>query len=328
MGSLKINGGINIARVHIENATYSDDYNSNIQALKLNDDSWRNTSVVLANMNQSLAGNGLDYQFEGIDRFKVYKTIGKDKSNLYEVYETASSNERVVTDRIVGDFRDYKYYIYPICKEGEFETVSQPFASDSIQIDTGRLFVIGLEWQHENVYKVDKNNIWRFTLNIKDNGTTLNTNKLFSDTQNQYKQMTGSFRGYNTKTTISALLGEIDCTDAQYVEDIEKIEAWEKFCKSNKLKLLIDTKGRIFVGEIDNNPSIEYGKSLSMESTVTFSFVELNSFESITVLGELYEDTVVVEDVNAIQIYDIDYLYDINGKDVTTEPVDKEVEVF
>ena len=328
MGNFKINGGVNIARVHVENATYNDTYSSDMQSLKLNDDTWRNTSVVLANMNQSLAGNGLDYQFEGIDRFKVYKTIGKDKSKLYKVYETASSDERTITDCIIGDSRDYKYYIYPICKEGEFETVSQPFASDPIQIDTGRLFVIGLEWQHENVYKVDKNNIWRFTLNIKDNGTTLNTNKLFSDTQNQYKQMTGSFRGYNTKTTISALLGEIDCTDTQYVEDIEKIEAWEKFCKSNKLKLLIDTKGRIFVGEIDNNPSIEYGKSLSMESTVTFSFVELNSFESITVLGELYEDTVVAEDVNAIQIYDIDYLYDINGKDVTTEPVDKEVEVF
>lgn len=332
MGSLKINGGVNIARIHIENATYSDTYSSDIQALKLNDDTWRDSSVVLANMNQSLAGNGLDYQFEGIDRFKVYKTIGKNSTKLYKIYETSSSDERFVIDRIVGDRRDYQYYIYPICKQEvdgvEYETVAQPFSTSPIQVNTGRLFVIGLISQGDKVYTIDKSNIWRFSLNIKDNGTILNTNKLFSDTQNQYKQMTGSFRGHNTKTSISALLGEIDCTDTEYVEDIEKIEAWEKFCKSSTLKLLIDTKGRIFVGEIDNNPSIEYGTSLTKESTVTFSFIELDDFNNIDVLGEAYDGETTSEDTQTVQLYDIDYLYNVNRDTVVEEPVEEEVEVF
>lgn len=332
MGSLKINGGINIARVHVENASYGDTYSDDIRALKFNDDTWRNGSVILANMNQSLAGNGLDYQFEGIDRFKVYKTIGKNNTKLHKIYETASSDERFVIDRIVGDRRDYQYYIYPICKQTvdgvEYETVAQPFSSSPIQIDTGRLFVIGLIAQGDKVYKVDKNNIWRFSLNIKDNGTTLNTNKLFTDTQNQYKQMTGSFRGYNTKTSISALIGEINCTDIEYVEDVEKIEAWEKFCKSSTLKLLIDTKGRFFVGEIDNNPSIEYGTSIVKESTITFSFIELDDFNNITILGEVYDGETIAEDSSIVQLYDIDYLYNVEEDITTTEPVDEEVEVF
>lgn len=291
MGKIRINGEVDIARISIDNIPVTDELKNHILELGTGDDKWRDSSVMLANMNSSLAGNGADYQFANIQKFKIYKTIGNQNPTLYKVYETADINERVIEDYVVGDLCDYRYYIYPVCGKTIGETpvqiVSQPFTSDIVQLKDGILSVMGLikDDTADNTYHIDKNNVWLFGLNINDSGTTLNTNKSFTDTQNRYQQETGTFRSYKTKS-VTALLGTFDCTTREYTDKFEKLEAWDEFCRSSSLKVLVDLRGRVMIGDIDNNPNIEYDSCCDKEATVSFSFKEMDDINHVTILGE------------------------------------------
>ncbi len=298
MGYIKINGDLDVARLSVDNADIpqneedgSNSYLTNIKNIGLGDSSWNNTSVMLANMNNSIAGNGADYQFANIERFRVYKIIGNDNQKLYKIYETSNPNERKIKDYIVGDECDYTYYIYPICNDTinnvNVEIISQPIVSEPIKLNSRTLSLMGLiaDKENENCYHIDTNEIWLFSLNVKDGGTILNTNKLFSDTMNRYQQKTDGNRVHKSKS-VTALLGNIDCTTKQYSDTFEKLEAWDNFCESSALKVLVDIRGRIIVGDIDNSPSIEYGNNFNKEATVSFSFVELTDINQIVILGE------------------------------------------
>lgn len=287
MSKVSFFGGVNVGRIHMENDMLSDDYKNYISSLGMSDDTWNENSVVLANMNNSLSGNGSDYQFNNIIKFKIYKKIGMENEKFYKVYETANPNERIVEDFAVGDNCEYKYYVYPICSKKidgvNVETYGSPIISKSIKFNRQILSVAELtqDYDDKTIYRVDPKSIWLFSLNLDDGGTTLNTNKLFSDTQGQYQQETASFRKHKSKN-ISALIGNFDCATCKYTDTFEKLEAWDKFCSSDKLKVLVDLRGRIIIGDIDNNPQTEYEQG---NAKVSFSFNELSDIDNISVLG-------------------------------------------
>lgn len=294
MGKFIVNGGQSIARMHIQNISSTDEYDKyadNIALLGTSPDKWQDSSILLANITNpttkegTLSGNGSDYQFNGIKKFVIYKTIGKANDKLYKVYETSSGTEKWCEDYIVGDMCEYKYYVYPILKGEEgFETINQPFETEPIRLDSGKLTVINLI-QDGNIYRVDTDNIWKFGANVSDGGSTLNTNKNFVDTLNSYQQEGGATRAYKTKS-VTALIGDMDCSTREFVDTYEMLEAWDKFCASSSLKVLIDLRGRIFLGDIDNNPSTSYDTtSYQREATVNFSFRELDSIDNVIILN-------------------------------------------
>lgn len=291
MGKFIVNGGQSIARMHIQNISSTDEYAANIVSLGTSPDKWQDSSILLANITNpstcegTLSGNGSDYQFDGIKKFVIYKTIGKANDKLYKVYETSIGTEKWCEDYIVGDMCEYKYYVYPIL-EGEkgFETINQPFETEPIRLDSGKLTVINLI-QDGDIYRVDTDNIWKFGANVSDGGSTLNTNKNFVNTLNSYQQEGGATMAYKTKS-VTALIGDMDCSTREFVDTYEMLEAWDKFCASSSLKVLIDLRGRIFLGDIDNNPSTSYDTtSYQREATVNFSFRELDSIDNVTILN-------------------------------------------
>ena len=291
MGKFIINGNLNIARISVDNGGLPDEGNITEylnDITSMNDNMWDEDSVILANMNNSLSGNGQDYQFQNIKRFKVYKTIGNSNPKLYEVYETKSPTERIVEDFLVGDKCDYKYYLHPICAENDSggETISQPISSETTSLNLGIVSVMGLIKVEgsEDEYVIDTENIWKFGFNITDDGYTLNTNKTFSDTHNRYQQMTGSYRAYKTKP-ITALLGDFDCATKEFIDTFEKLEAWDEFCRDCNLKVMIDLRGRIYIGDIDNNPNVNYENDGTREASVSFSFRELTDIDNVKILG-------------------------------------------
>ena len=301
MGKFTVYDSQNIARMHIQNVPYDYDYYlSNITSLLLNPDKWQNNSVLLSNIinpttgNGTLSGNGSDYQFDGIKKFIVYKTIGNSNDKMYKVYETANGSEKWCEDYIVGDMCEYKYYIYPILynDNDNYETVNQPFETNKILIDTGSLTVAGLI-QDGDIFKVDTNCVWKFSANISDGGTTLNTNKNFIDTSNSYQQESAATRAYKTKS-VTALIGNIDCSSRKFVDTFEMLEAWDEFCASSSLKVLIDLRGRIMLGDIDNNPSISYETNSHLkEASVNFTFRELDNINNVTILSPKTENPIM-----------------------------------
>ena len=59
--------------------------------------------------------------------------------------------------------------------------------------------------------------------------------------------------------SITGLLGKIDCSgDSQYIDTYDDIINWENFVSSNSLKMLIDLRGLITIGDTDANPTFQY----------------------------------------------------------------------
>ena len=50
--------------------------------------------------------------------------------------------------------------------------------------------------------------------------------------------------------------------------------------------MLVDLRGRIMIGDIDNNPNIEYDSHADKKANVSFSFKEMDDINYVTILGE------------------------------------------
>lgn len=308
MGKVTFYGNTNIGRIHLENTSFNEDYFSRIDSLGLEDDVWNNNSVVLANLNGNFSGNGADYQWDNIIKFKVYKTVGAGNDKLYKVYETSSIGEKIVEDFVIGDNCEYKYYVYPVCESTKdgilIETLGSVVESNTIKFNENTLSVYELiqDKDDESIYRVNKDNIWLFHCNLDDPGFTINTNKSFKNTGSQYQQEIASYRKHRTKS-VSALVGDISCATHDYTETYEMLTAWNKFCSSPSLKLLTDTHGQVLIGDIDNNSQLKYDTSFS---TVSFSFIELSDVDNIAICGRIVNP----QELDGVSL--IDYSIDEN----------------
>lgn len=296
MGYVKLYGNAKYARIDIRKQFLSDSYIQTLCDRQLYNTIWSNSnSIIMANFNNSLSGNGAGYDFAGGQNFRVYKTIGNENPKLYKVYNTSNMDEKTAYDYIVGDQCDYQYFIAPICKEDlygvEVERIHNLLKSNKVTITTNRITVLGLiNSSSENEYIIDTSNIWCFEGDVSDGGSTLNTNKGFNDTQARYSQITASNRAYKTKK-VKGILGELECETESFKNSFERIEAWDLFCASTQLKVLIDWRGRIFIGDIENNPTISYNADADCNVVVDFTFRELTNIDSITILTPSQEVT-------------------------------------
>ena len=165
------------------------------------------------------------------------------------------------------------------------KTIS-PLVSDKIQLHRGTVSVIGLvPTEEDNIYTIDEDNIWQLDINLTNDGYTLNTDKTFYQTQNAYGKATGGNRKQRTMS-ITGLLGKIDCSgDSQYIDTYDDIINWENFVSSNSLKMLIDLRGLITIGDTDANPTFQYDTNDNHDVSVTFTFNQLNDIDTVDVLG-------------------------------------------
>ena len=292
--TVKLYGGVTYHAFGIDEGSYSQDesFKQSFTDIKSGAYPWKPSTKLLANFNNTLSGSNYDGDFGNVNRFQIYKTIGGEKT-LHKVCETKTAAQRIIEDFTIGDLCDYQYYVYPICKNTisindndiEVETIS-PIILEPVRIHNGIVSVIGLiqDKDDKNTYYIDENNVWQLALNVSNDGYTLNTDKTFYKTQNAYGKMSGG----NLKQRsipISGLLGKIDCSSSEYVDTFDHIIDWENFAASNSMKMLIDLRGIITLGDINVDPSFAYENTPNHEVSVTFTFIQLNSINNVDVLG-------------------------------------------
>lgn len=291
MAKVKLFGGVTYNAFGIDEGSHSDDLKETLTQAYGNY-SWNADTKLLANFNDTLLGSNFDGSYENIDHFQVYKTLG-EQDTLHKVCQTKNPTQRVIEDFTVGDLCDYQYYIFGICNntmdvngvQVNVKTIS-PLVSDKIQLHRGTVSVIGLiPTEEDNTYTIDEDNIWQLDINLTNDGYTLNTDKTFYQTQNAYGKATGGNRKQRTMS-ITGLLGKIDCSgDSQYIDTYDDIINWENFVSSNSLKMLIDLRGLITIGDTDANPTFQYDTNDNHDVSVTFTFNQLNDIDTVDVLG-------------------------------------------
>lgn len=291
MAKVKLFGGVTYNAFGIDEGSHSDGLKETLTQAYGNY-SWNSDTKLLANFNDTLVGSNFDGSYENIDHFQVYKTLGEQDA-LHKVCQTKNPTQRVIEDFTVGDLCDYQYYIFGICNntmnvnsvQVNIKTIS-PLVSDKIQLHRGTVSVIGLvPTEEDNTYIIDEDNIWQLDINLTNDGYTLNTDKTFYQTQNAYGKATGGNRKQRTMS-ITGLLGKIDCSgDSQYIDTYDDIINWENFVSSNSLKMLIDLRGLITIGDTDANPTFQYDTNDNHDVSVTFTFNQLNDIDTVDVLG-------------------------------------------
>lgn len=162
----------------------------------------------------------------------------------------------------IGDYpcndietREYSYYISDLI-------LSNP-------VGTGRRVA------HENTkpsYLVG--DTWRISGEISDTTITCNTDNTVHVGYNKYAKTTSTDVNYMSGT-LSGLLGYVDCTTQEFEDNVELVQSWRKFITQKKPFLLKSQKGDVWIVEITDSPTTQYGEKESpLLTTFTFSWAE------------------------------------------------------
>jgi len=287
MAYLKLYGGVNYSGVGVdEQAKATNELVDGLKAKGLKQDfEWNSTTKVLANMNDSLAGGNSNSAATGLHHYAIYKTIG-ERDKLYKIFETPDINQKIIEDFMVGDMCDYKYYVYPVCKDSnDHITMASPLISKTVNLRTNEVTIVGLvATDTDDVYKVDPDNVWSFIMDIQDSGQEQKISKTFYQTQNAYSKVSGANIATVTKN-IQGLLGKVECGgSAEYLETYDYVNDWLKFARSNCLKVLIDSRGFIIPCDISSS-SITYDDTYERAVTVSFGIEQISDLDNISILA-------------------------------------------
>lgn len=257
-----------------------DAYIEALAALGVHSPSWDSNTLMLSAFKSDDLSAGDISQRNQIIKYTIHRqNILEDKR--YLTAET-SCDETCISDFNVADNAVYRYYITPTYLIDDEEVLGQPIETDTISIDALNLNIVALTPTEEaNVFTVDDNEIWNFSLNVSPGSFTPTYNKSIMNTIGRYPKVTHGKTNYLTGK-FSVLLGNISCSDTEYVsDDIDSINKWQEFCNNGKLKLLRDGKGHVIPCEITET-SYEYSNELfEMPTTVSFSFIQLMDSKDI-----------------------------------------------
>lgn len=83
---------------------------------------------------------------------------------------------------------------------------------------------------------------------------------------------------------ITCGLGQIECSDKTFIDDIYKVEAWRKFIVQKCVYLLKSPKGDVWVVNISSNPTSKYERNTKSLTTISFNFVETKALDEISIV--------------------------------------------
>ena len=245
---------------------------------------WSSGSILLADYeDEKLDGTPLKIQSGTVVGYRIQR-LDTQKNILSYVAET-NGDKTIVEDYVVNHNKQYRYYIFPIIKTDDgTKTLGSPIITDTITPAWDVCTIVGLKEVGKNEYVVDKDNIWRFQLNIKQESYELNMDKTFTDGFDRFPKRTQGIKKYVT-SGMNSLMGTLECRSDKIDVGISDIERWEDFCYSSNLKLFNDMRGRIIPIDIKTATTGYLGEFENSPLVTNISFVQLADINNITVYG-------------------------------------------
>lgn len=279
--ALKIHGAGDINYVMATSLELTDADINALQANGLSAPVWAGDTIMLADFHEDTYANSItisnDIVGYKIQRYEV------DYGRLYDV-ATIDNKNMYFEDYNLRNNKSYQYRIVPIYIKNGVETLGSPIPTETVLANWHGWTVIGTKPTREKgKYTIDKDNIWRFGLNVEAESIYPVFNKNYVTGFGQFPKEVRGEENY-LEGKISCLIGEMECEN--YTGDtIDTIEKWRSFCNNGELKLLKDLKGHVIPCSIkDTTSSINY-KVLEQITTISFSFIQLKEARDISVFG-------------------------------------------
>lgn len=214
--------------------------------------------------------------------FSIYREV-KDTNQLVYVARLGDGSLSM-TDYSVTNNRTYKYYIF---KEDE-SAISEAVVSNDVSTcwwDWSLIDIIPSTSEKGLYYTTG--DIWKFNLNISSAARTQTLNNTTYNNLTRFPKVSSGKLNYSTGS-LTCLLGDVQRTTnslAEYIEPSTMLDEWNKFCADGNMKLLKDRKGNAMLVMVTGTSSQTDDVTREQTNTITFSWVEVEDIDSITIIG-------------------------------------------
>ena len=79
------------------------------------------------------------------------------------------------------------------------------------------------------------------------------------------------------------MLGDIECGTDDFIDDIQRVNAWRKFITEYNTYILRSEKGDIWHISISDNPTTNYDEENELYTTISFSYTQVSDINDIYV---------------------------------------------
>lgn len=209
--------------------------------------------------------------------FSVYKENKTDNDDTLEFIAKLSDGSLSIIDHNVQNHMEYVYHVY---KEDENYT-SSDVLSNNVTTCWWDWTITGFNLDDDGVYRVDPQNIWRFSLNIDSGDITESMSKTVYENLTKYPKISSGTMDYN-QGSLTCIAGNIQ--NDLYTETIGIIRQWNFFCSGSELKLLKDRKGNRWIVDITSSSTKTADESVEQYTTVSFNWVEIMDSNYISII--------------------------------------------
>ncbi len=124
---------------------------------------------------------------------------------------------------------------------------------------------------------------WYFEAEIEDTTITQNINSVLHYGYGQYSSISNADTNY-LSGSVSGMLGHLNCTTKEYIDDIQTVIEWRKFISQKCLYILRSQKGDVWLVNIVDNPTTEYQENYNKFPTrFNFSWAECGNINDILI---------------------------------------------
>ena len=241
-------------------------------------------------------GLNLSYRVYRINAAGLYNPNERQDKQLQDYAN--NPKKTLIADVATGGFNDYtlgnhkrvQYIIIPYDNSNNGTTVYAASVSPVIETDFYGYTITSLKDSGKNadgkaVYF--KGDIWKFMSDIQDTDNVQNLNHVMHVGYGKYATTTSTDNNYMSGS-LTASLGNMNCTTKTFEDDIEVVNAWRRFISQDCMFILRSQKGDVWLVKITDSSSTKYNESVSkLPVDFTFSWVECGDVDSILVVDDL-----------------------------------------
>lgn len=214
--------------------------------------------------------------------FSIYREVNDTNQLVYVA--GLGEGGLSITDYGVTNNKTYKYYIF---KEDE-SAISEAVVSNDVSTCWWNWSLIDIipSTSEKGLYYTT-GNIWKFNLNVSSAARTQTLNNTTYNNLTRFPKVSSGKLNYSTGS-LTCLLGDVQRTTnslAEYIEPSAMLDEWNEFCANGNMKLLKDRKGNAMLVMVTGTSSQTDDVTREQTNTITFSWVEVEDIDNITIIG-------------------------------------------
>lgn len=253
-------------------------------------------TLLLANFDGTLNGGDIQNIDSPILNWNIYKR--EDNSPILKYVVSLPVDQNSFIDYNIKYGHNYRYEIFAETATALSEPFTNPEAITAFW--QGWMLIDLPDPVDENLYIVDKSDVWMFETNFSSEELIQNIDKYTYENFTRFPKVSTGRKNY-ISGGITAFLSNITAVKTQYSDSSQMMDAFSKLIANGRPKLLKDRKGNAWIVDTQENGFKYIDESFEQIVTVGFNFIQIDSADEYSIVsqGERIEDEIGTASVQA-----------------------------